>query len=103
MSPAEITDALIAEVAEPYGFSLAQMKGLRSKRPLATVRAKAYAVVRERRGFSLTQTARVFGGRDHTTILHGIRQHEARMAWIEVLKACVPAEDQMDLFERLAA
>ena len=31
-------------------------------------------------GISLPQIGRIFNGRDHTTILHGIQRHEKRMA-----------------------
>lgn len=31
-------------------------------------------------GYSLPTIGRWFGGRDHTTVLHGVRAHEARLA-----------------------
>lgn len=102
MTPSQITDSIIAEIAEPYGFTVADMKGPSATRRLAHVRAEAYAAVRLRRRLSLEQTGRVFGNRDHTTVLTGIQKYEARMAWGDFLRWAGNVE-QPDLFARLAA
>ena len=47
--------------------------------PLTSIRQDAYAHVRSVTKLSLTQIGRLFGGRDHTTIMHGIECSKARV------------------------
>lgn len=80
------TDALIADIATRYGLTSAQLKGNRGRNRVSIIRAAAFAHVRrERPHMSLPMIGRAFGGRDHTTVLLGIRKHELRMAWAEIL------------------
>lgn len=104
MTPREETNAIIARTAEPYGFTLADMLSHKRDRPYYVLRQATYANVEIARPLmSLPAIGRHFAGRDHTTILHGIRQHHARMAVIGFLIACVPVEDdQLDLFRDAA-
>ena len=71
---------IITEVASHYGFTVAMMIGDRRSRPLVLARHLAYWRAARETGASLTAIGRAFGDRDHTTILHGIRRHEERMA-----------------------
>lgn len=80
------TDALIADIATRYGLTSAQLKGDRGPNPISVIRAAAYDLVhRERPHMSLPMIGRAFGGRDHTTVLSGIRKHRDRMAWADIL------------------
>lgn len=80
------TDALISDIATRYGLTSEQLKGDRGQNPVSVVRAAAYDLVhRERPHMSLPMIGRAFGGRDHSTILQGIRKHRDRMAWAEIL------------------
>lgn len=100
--PAEQTQQIIAEVAGRYGLDARALTGKRRTREIAFARQSAYAEVQARRPhLVLCQIGQAFGGRDHTTILHGIRAHQARMAWAEVLIAAAGV-DQPDLFARAA-
>ena len=80
------TDALIADIATRYGLTSEQLKGDRGPNPISIIRAAAYDLVhRERPHMSLPMIGRAFGGRDHTTVLSGIRKHRDRMAWADIL------------------
>lgn len=70
--------SIIADMAMQNGYTVAQMVGPERKRDLAWLRQDAYREVRAKTSLSLPQIGKVFGGRDHTTILHGIRASEAR-------------------------
>lgn len=62
-----------------YGFTSAQIIGPDRMKWLSHARQEAMCVAYEA-GFSLPLIGRVMGGRDHTTILHGVHAHRARMA-----------------------
>lgn len=100
--PMDLTHRVIAYVAERHGLTAAAIIGPNTRRRYAWPRQEAYFEVhRQRPNLSLPQIGATFGGRDHTTILHGIRQHEARMAWSGIL-VWAGADDQPDLFARAA-
>lgn len=72
---------IILEVAETYGFTVAEIKGPSRKRSL--VRARYNAIYETRRlcpHLSLPHIGRIFGGRDHSSI------HYAINAWPEKAK-----------------
>jgi len=96
------TRSLIARIAEQNGFTFDDMIGPARDRRTSVVRQAAMHAVRtERSHLSYDRIALIFGGRDHTTIMHGVQAHEARMAWVEFLRwAASPV--QPDLFARAA-
>lgn len=69
---------IVEYVAERYGVTSDDLTGPRRARRLSEPRQRAYALAREVTGRSLPAIAAAFGGRDHTTILHGIRADKAR-------------------------
>jgi chromosomal replication initiator protein len=78
-------ERIAEEVAATYSISVADLKGADRRRPVAWPRQEAYArcfALREKYGnrYSKHAIGRFFGGRDHSTIYHGIRAHEARQA-----------------------
>lgn len=100
-SPAKETHRIIAAVASRYGLTPGHLTGAQQARRISVVRQKAYSEVRRQRPhLSLPAIGRAFN-RDHTTVLHGIRAHEARMAWVECLIAAGDC-NQPDLFARAA-
>lgn len=102
MTPAEQTEAIIAEIAALHGIEPRAITGRRRTPRIVLARQHAYAEVKARRAhLSLPAVGRAFG-RDHSTILGGIRAHEARMAWADVLISIGAAEYQPDLFARAA-
>lgn len=92
---------IVHEVATKYGLKTSDLTGPSTKRSVTIPRQEAMFRIRHERGLSLPAVGQIFGGRDHTTILHGIRAHETRLAWAEVLIAA-GAEVQPDLFARAA-
>lgn len=103
MTPRDSTMAIIADVAAPFGLTVADMVGAGRERRIAWPRQMAMAKVRSAKpAMSQPQIGALFGGRDHTTILHGIRAHNARMAWVEVLRLCADVPEQPDLFSAAA-
>jgi chromosomal replication initiation ATPase DnaA len=102
VTPAEQTEAIIAEIAALHGVEPRAITGRRRTPRIVLARQHAYAEVKARRAhLSLPAVGRAFG-RDHSTILGGIRAHEARMAWADVLISIGAAEYQPDLFARAA-
>lgn len=71
---------IIAECCQKHGVTMSEMLGLqRFKRIVVARHEAAYRLSKETR-LSMPQIGRRLGDRDHTTIIHAIRAHEARMA-----------------------
>ena len=65
-------DELLAEMAVILGFSVEALRGKSRQRPLVTARQQAMYVFRELTDLSYPSIARLFGGRDHTTVIHAV-------------------------------
>ena len=102
LSPSDRVDQVLDAVARRYGLTVADLKSHRRTRRHAWPRHEAMYEVRRATGYSQPHIGRIFGGRDHTTVIHALRSHEARMAWAEVLIALGTVSDQPDLFARAA-
>ena len=85
------------KVAEHYNIRLSDMIGPKRVRTIARPRQVAMFLSKELTSRSLPEIGRRFGGRDHTTIIHGVRK-------VEELRESDPqfAED-VDLLRRLLA
>ncbi|OJY66599.1 MAG: hypothetical protein BGP09_31360 [Rhizobium sp. 60-20] len=59
------------------GWTFSTIVGPQRRRPVVRVRQKLMWEVSEKFNLSLPQIGRMFGGRDHTTVLHAIRKVEA--------------------------
>lgn len=70
---------IIEDVAIKHGLSVADIIGRYDRQFFAPQRHEAMFLAHEA-GHSLPLIGRVMGGRDHTTILHGVRAHRARVA-----------------------
>lgn len=70
---------IVTEVARKHGLSVEQLRA--NRRDSMTIHAKHEAFYRCRRetGHSMPVIGRFFGN-DHTTVLHGVRRHEERLA-----------------------
>ena len=69
------TGTEILEVAAAtYGHALADFQGPSRVQPLATHRQVAMYLCRELTDLSLPKIGRILGGRDHTTVMHGINK-----------------------------
>lgn len=67
------------EVCLKHQVSMAELLSMRRSQFLCLARYEAFWRCREETTMSLPQIGYRFGGRDHTTVLHGIRRHEQRM------------------------
>ena len=63
-------EELLAEIAAILKFPVEDLKGRSRQRPLVTARQIAMYVFRELTDLSYPAIARLFGGRDHTTVIH---------------------------------
>jgi chromosomal replication initiator protein len=65
-------EELLNEIAVILGFSVDALRGKSRQRPLVTARQTAMYVFRELTDLSYPAIARLFGGRDHTTVIHAV-------------------------------
>jgi chromosomal replication initiator protein len=65
-------EEIIAATAASYGFTLADLRGPSRKQPLVRSRQVAMYLCRELTDLSLPKIGALFGGRDHTTVMHGV-------------------------------
>ena len=78
--PRPRTDAeLLAEIAQILGQDVDALKGKSRQRPLVTARQIAMYVFREQTDLSYPSIARLFGGRDHTTVIHAVEKIQRQM------------------------
>ncbi len=76
----QVTAELIMQtVCEYYGVTLNDMVGPTRKREITVPRQIAIYLTREMTGMSLPQIGSVFGGRDHTTVMHSCKLVEGNM------------------------
>lgn len=73
-----------AAVARFYDIPLREMTSQRRDRPAAHARQVGMYLARELTPYSLPMIGRWFGKRDHTTVIHGIKAVEARLASIDL-------------------
>lgn len=72
---------IIERVSVAYGVPYREIVSSSRMRPIAAARQVAMYEVRTRRpDLSLPQIGKLFGGRDHTTVLHAVRKVEADRA-----------------------
>ncbi len=77
----QITAELIMQtVSDYYGLTLNDLIGPTRKREITVPRQIAMYLTREMTGMSLPQIGSVFGGRDHTTVMHSCKTVEAGSA-----------------------
>jgi chromosomal replication initiator protein len=63
---------ILAITAKSYGFSVSEVKGPSRRQPLVMCRQVAMYLCRELTDLSLPKIGNLFGGRDHTTVIHSI-------------------------------
>jgi chromosomal replication initiator protein len=70
---------ILEETARYFSLSTGDLVSKSRSRPLTQARHIAMYLVRECTGLSLVKIGEIFGGRDHTTVLHGINKVEGEM------------------------
>lgn len=73
-------DQLLIEIAEHLGFDVEALRGKSRQRPLVQARQTAMYVFRELTDLSYPAIARLFGGRDHTTVIHAVDKTQRLMS-----------------------
>jgi chromosomal replication initiator protein len=97
--PKPRTDAeLLAEIAGYLAFEVEALKGKSRQRPLVTARQIAMYVFRETTDLSYPSIARLFGGRDHTTVIHAVEKIQRQMGERKAIY-----EQVTDVLQRLKA
>jgi hypothetical protein len=67
---------IVAAIAADMDVSLADVIGLKRSKPIMQARLVAYKVLSSRGTNSLAQVGRWIGGRDHSTVINGLRKFE---------------------------
>jgi chromosomal replication initiator protein len=73
-------EELLAEMAAILGFDVVALKGKSRQRPLVTARQIAMYAFRNLTELSYPSIARLFGGRDHTTVIHAVDKVQKLMS-----------------------
>jgi chromosomal replication initiator protein len=63
---------IITAAADSYGFTVAEVQGPSRRQPLVMCRQVGMYLCRELTDLSLPKIGEVFGGRDHTTVIHSL-------------------------------
>lgn len=64
------TDTILHEVAAYFGVTVDDLKSQNRSKPIVSARQIAMYLLRDLTELSLPKIGQVFGGRDHTTVLH---------------------------------
>jgi chromosomal replication initiator protein len=79
-APKNRTDEeMLAEMADILGFTVESLKGKSRQRPLVAARQISMYVFRDMTELSYPAIARLFGGRDHTTVIHAVEKTQRLM------------------------
>ena len=73
-------EEFLADIAAYLGYSVEALRGKSRQRPLVMARQIAMYVMREQTELSYPSLARLFGGRDHTTVIHAVEKVQRLMA-----------------------
>jgi len=82
----QLAKKAIREVAEAHNVSLERMMSYDSHEDISSIRREAMWKARKVSSLSYPLLGKLFGGRDHTTILHGVRAYEERQRRDKVRK-----------------
>jgi chromosomal replication initiator protein len=76
---------IMAETAALYGVKVIDLVSQRRDALTSRARQHCYWTMRHETTWSLPRIGKMFGDRDHTSILHGVRRHQARIDAGEVM------------------
>ena len=79
LRPRPTIKSIIEAVAAEHGTTYERIISPDRRREVVRVRQEAMWTVRNHGIWSLPAIGRAFAGRDHATVLHGVRAHEKRM------------------------
>lgn len=72
-------EEMLTEIAGYTGFTVEAIKGKSRQRPLVSARQIAMYIFRDMTELSYPAIARLFGGRDHTTVIHAVDKTQRLM------------------------
>jgi len=81
---------ILTSVAEKHGIASARLLGRDATRPVVLARQELYWRLRQETDYSYPEIGRLVGGRDHSSILHGVRRHTERSGLSAVGEAGEP-------------
>jgi chromosomal replication initiator protein len=73
-------DEMLAEIGDYFGISVESLRGKSRQRELVTARQIAMYMFRQLTDLSYPSIARLFGGRDHTTVIHAVEKIQRLMS-----------------------
>lgn len=82
---------LIELVAAHYGLTVDEITGARRTKSIADARHVAMYLLREDQSLSLPQIGSLIGGRDHTTVAHGIEKIRTELSNNETMRRAMAA------------
>lgn len=74
-----LPDFILEQIADMYGVTVRDIKGRRRDKAISPARQHAMHNLQDIAEMSLPEIGRLLGGRDHTTVLDGIKNHLARV------------------------
>jgi chromosomal replication initiator protein len=72
-------EELLTDIARILNFDVVALRGKSRQRPLVTARQIAMYVFRELTDLSYPAIGRLFGGRDHTTVMHAVEKIQRQL------------------------
>lgn len=85
------TDQIIQSVEMHFNVTVSEMRGKRRHRQIAYARFAAMHLIHKYRQYSLPKIGKMFGGRDHTTVIHALRRvkdlERSDVVFIDMLRA----------------
>ena len=86
-------DSIVKEVCRYFHVDEFQLTGKSKSREIVTARQIGMFLIRTMIGLALTDIGDIFGGRDHTTVMHAIDQVETKMrqnaSYAETVRAII--------------
>lgn len=79
-APVSDSQKIINEICRKHGFTKSELLSARRAVPLVAARHEAMYRLSKETSLSLPMIGRRLGGRDHTTVLHGIRKYTAKLS-----------------------
>jgi len=70
---------ILKETAEDFNISLGELQGSRRSQVFVQARNHAFYRLNNELCYSLPMIGKLFGGRNHTTVMHGLRRYEASL------------------------
>lgn len=80
-------EQIIRDCAAKHNVSINELIGARREKAMVKARFEAYHRMSDELGYSLPMIGKACGGKDHTSVLHGIRKHRKGLEQSSMEKA----------------